>query len=220
MWGGGSGGGNGNLQSVGSGGGGAFVEASFNVSPSEVLFTCYGKGGMGSVHGTSLSFGIEDYELETAHGGSPGGGNGYGSGSRWAGGGGGGCSMIRRKAKSVKNKCLELLVVAGGGGGGGSRNGCPGSSGDDIAILTQSDSGTCMTPIMGNTRHKTFVDVRIGSSGSSQCGGQGGKSYGIDCCCKIQSQVGESWRGGDGSDTGEGGGGGIYGGGGGGYNTR
>ena len=191
------------------------MEALLEVSPSELLCICVGKGGMGGVHGTSLSSGIEKYELGTAHGGSPGGGNGYGSGLRWAGGGGGGFSMIQRKVKGCKNSYLEHLVVAGGGGGGGSRNGCPGSNGEVAVTSAKPKSRSSLTTIVKCTRLKNIVDLRIGGSGMSQCGGQGGESYGIDCC-KIQSQVGKSWKGGNGSDNGGGGGGGFYGGGGGG----
>ena len=192
----------------GAGGGGAFVEAIINVEPLDVLEIVVGAGGGAGVRGHAVDPVFEeragaggnatrevvvvDAAHGTALGGVPGGGDGYGTGEKWASGGGGGYSMLARKSASGN----QALLVAGGGGGGGTLDGLPGCG-------------------MNGPLPGTRIDKRNGGSGCVDRGGELGDSGNIYFSA-WPAASGTLWLGGHGCQFGGGGGGGYQGGGGGG----
>ncbi|KAG7401681.1 hypothetical protein PHYBOEH_011635 [Phytophthora boehmeriae] len=213
----GAGGGSGLLrgQTVGHGGGGAFVEVICQVFPGETLYFCVGSGGSSGAFARMVEC-LDDEEDETetgknvkrvpggirveiqvstAAGGQPGGGQGHSGNKESACGGGGGfTSIYRQGAFGVE----YILIAAGGGGGGTCRNGDGG--------------GLCKARIP-----KEGDEVRCGCPGSDVAGGCAGKCDEFNPICKFVGTNGISLQGGDGAEFGGGGGGGFFGGGGGGF---
>lgn len=203
LWGAGGGSGYFYDRKAGNGGGGSFVECLVHVNPHDILEICVGSGGAAGVPGHTFQPTMElarslssDAPLEsgfgTSAGGVPGGGQGFGEGSRWAAGGGGGYSMVSKRAIGGN----QALAVAAGGGGGSSCDGLPGTD-------------------MNGPTPGTVIDKRNGGSASMWAGGEAGDS-GSSYFSAWPAQPGSLWTGGSGSQFGAGGGGGYYGGGGGG----
>ena len=102
----------------GHGGGGGYIEGILKVTPGETLDIVVGEGGGKGVHGVLIPdknrLQEAKYDMGTAYGGQPGGGNGYASNTAWAAGGGGGFTAIFRNGPWGK----ETIILSGGGGGG------------------------------------------------------------------------------------------------------
>ncbi|ETN04799.1 hypothetical protein, variant [Phytophthora nicotianae INRA-310] len=213
----GAGGGSGLLrgQTVGHGGGGAFVEGICPVFPGETLYFSVGAGGSGGKFARMVENPDEENydagaenktikipggvlvttQVSTAKGGLPGGGQGHSGNKESACGGGGGfTSIYRQGAYGIE----YILIAAGGGGGGTCRNGGGG--------------GACKA-----RKPQEGDDVRCGRPGGDVAGGSAGKCDEFNPICKFVGTNGTSMQGGDGAEFGGGGGGGIFGGGGGGF---
>ncbi|RLN88641.1 hypothetical protein BBJ28_00017611 [Nothophytophthora sp. Chile5] len=213
----GAGGGSGVLrgQTVGFGGGGAFVEGICPVFPGETLYISVGSGGSGGKFARMTESPDNEEEdvkagsrpskrpggmyvatkVSTAAGGRPGGGQGHSGNKESACGGGGGfTSVYRQGAFGIEH----ILVAAGGGGGGTCRNGGGG--------------GTCKAK-----RAQEGDDFRCGDQGGGSSGGVAGACDEFNPICKFVGTNGVSLQGGDGAEFGGGGGGGLFGGGGGGF---
>ncbi|KAL4176344.1 hypothetical protein KRP22_001295 [Phytophthora ramorum] len=213
----GAGGGSGLLrnQSVGHGGGGAFVEGICPVFPGETLYFSVGSGGSGGKFARMIESPDEDgddietgkktkkipggiliaTQVSSAAGGFPGGGTGHSGNKESACGGGGGfTSIYRQGAYGIE----YILVAAGGGGGGTCRNGGGG--------------GNCKT-----RKPQEGDDIRCGRPGGDVAGGSAGVCDEFNPICKFVGTSGGSVQGGDGAEFGGGGGGGLFGGGGGGF---
>ncbi|KAJ8575020.1 hypothetical protein ON010_g4193 [Phytophthora cinnamomi] len=214
----GAGGGSGLLrgQTVGHGGGGAFVEGICPVFPGETLYFSIGSGGTGgkfarmaevpdSEENDNAGVGkktktvpggvLVATQVSTAAGGIPGGGQGHSGNKESACGGGGGfTSIYRQGAYGIE----YILIAAGGGGGGTCRNG--------------SGGGACKARKLCNGD-----DVRCGWPGGDIGGGSAGACDEFNPICKFVGTSGASMQGGDGAEFGGGGGGGLFGGGGGGF---
>ncbi|GMF21216.1 unnamed protein product [Phytophthora lilii] len=213
----GAGGGSGLLrgQTVGHGGGGAFVEGICPVFPGETLYFSIGSGGSGGKF-ARMAEGPDDEspttddakktkrvpggvlvatQVSSAAGGFPGGGLGHSGNKESACGGGGGFTSIYRQGAYG----TEYILVAGGGGGGGTcRNGGGG--------------GSCKA-----RKPREGDDVRCGRPGGDGVGGSAGVCDEFNPICKFVGTNGASLQGGDGAEFGGGGGGGLFGGGGGGF---
>jgi hypothetical protein len=187
MWGAG-GGGNGTAR----GGGGAYVEGTFQATPGENITVIVGSGGA-------------RFDITSCYGG------GGGSGSvRGAGGQGGGRSALRRGTTE--------FATAGAGGGGGAQDGPWG--GGAATVDNQSFAGdvTIGTQIQSNGTQSSGS----GGGGSSTAGGgQGQFPHGRGPAGQFQGGPGGSdtgsggggggyWAGGGGGYNGGGGGGGSY----------
>ncbi|KAG6976715.1 hypothetical protein JG688_00001061 [Phytophthora aleatoria] len=213
----GAGGGSGLLrgQTVGHGGGGAFVEGICPVFPGETLYFSIGSGGSGGKFARMIENPDEEREdletgkkpkkipggvlvtteVSTAKGGAPGGGKGHSGNKESACGGGGGFTSIYRQGAYG----IEYIIIAAGGGGGGTcRNGMGG--------------GTCKA-----RNFQEGDDIRCGRPGGDVAGGSAGKCDEYNPICKFVGTNGTSMQGGDGAEFGGGGGGGLFGGGGGGF---
>ncbi|KAG1705146.1 hypothetical protein DVH05_004082 [Phytophthora capsici] len=214
-WGGGGGSGLLRGQTVGHGGGGAFVEGVCPVFPGETLYFSIGSGGNGGKFARMAEVPDEvkdDTESEkkvkrvpggvlitthvsTASGGCPGGGHGHSGNKESACGGGGGfTSIYRQGAYGIE----YILIAAGGGGGGTCRNGGGG--------------GVCKAQ-----NAKAGDEIRCGRPGGDVSGGLAGACDDYNPICKFIGTNGISMQGGDGAEFGGGGGGGHFGGGGGGF---
>ncbi|RLM96187.1 hypothetical protein BBO99_00003726 [Phytophthora kernoviae] len=213
----GAGGGSGLLrsQTVGHGGGGAFVEVICQVFPGETLYFSVGSGGSSGAFARMVECpddkedeaktsktvkkvpgGIRiDIQVSTAAGGHPGGGQGHSGNKESACGGGGGfTSVYRQGAFGIEH----ILIAAGGGGGGTCRDGGGG--------------GLCKAQ-----KPREGDEPRCGRPGSDVAGGCAGKCDEFNPICKFVGTNGISLQGGDGAEFGGGGGGGLFGGGGGGF---
>ncbi|KAE8889945.1 hypothetical protein PF006_g5320 [Phytophthora fragariae] len=214
----GAGGGSGLLrgQTVGHGGGGAFVEGICPVFPGETLYFSVGSGGSGgkfarmaeapddavtdNIDGGKKTKTVPGgvlvaTQVSTAAGGFPGGGQGHSGNKESACGGGGGfTSIYRQGAYGIE----YILIAAGGGGGGTCRNG--------------SGGGACKA-----RKLREGDDVRCGCPGGDAAGGAAGACDEFNPICKFVGTNGASMQGGDGAEFGGGGGGGLFGGGGGGF---
>ncbi|GMF33693.1 unnamed protein product [Phytophthora fragariaefolia] len=215
-WGGGGGSGLLRGQSVGHGGGGAFVEGICPVFPDETLYFSIGSGGSGGKFAqmaeapdneeNDLPDGgkknktvpggvLVTTHVSTAAGGFPGGGQGHsGNNESACGGGGGFTSIYRQGAFGIE----YILIAAGGGGGGTCRNG--------------SGGGACKA-----RKLREGDDIRCGRPGGDSAGGAAGECDEFNPICKFVGTSGASMQGGDGAEFGGGGGGGLFGGGGGGF---
>ncbi|OWZ09701.1 hypothetical protein PHMEG_00017558 [Phytophthora megakarya] len=212
----GAGGGSGLLrgQTVGHGGGGAFVGGICQVFPGETLYLSIGSGGSGGKFARMTEIRDEERHVTEGEkvkkvpgsvlvttrisktpGGIPGGGLGCSGNKESACGGGGGFTSIYRQGPYG----IEYIIVAAGGGGGGTcRNGGGGN--------------TCKT-----RKPREGDDARCGRPGGSDVGGSAGACDEYNPICKFVGTNGISMQGGDGAEFGGGGGGGLFGGGGGGF---